>query len=286
MSDAAGLRSGKGHRDENFPVASFLIAPRHRPAVLAFYNFVRTADDVADHATAPAEEKLRLLDTMRASLVGENDLSPQGVVLREVLRQRRLRDVHALDLLEAFRRDVTRKRYADWDDLMDYCRYSAMPVGRFMLEVHGETEAAWPANDALCAALQLINHLQDCGNDFRDLDRVYLPADTLAGAGARVEDLAATAATPQLRVAIADLAARTMALLDISERFAAEIADFRLGLDVAIIQRLARDLTRRLIAADPLSDRVHHGKAEAAGLALAAAIGYLRRRGSGRGRHG
>lgn len=286
MSDAAGLRSGKGHRDENFPVASFLIAPRHRPAVLAFYNFVRVADDVADHATAPAEEKLRLLDTMRASLVGENDLSPQGVVLRETLRQRRLRDVHALDLLEAFRRDVTKTRYADWDDIMDYCRYSAMPVGRFMLEVHGETEATWPANDALCAALQLINHLQDCGKDFRTLDRVYLPADTLAGAGARVEDLAAAHATPQLRAAIADLAARTMALLDISERFAGEIVDFRLGLDVAIIQRLARDLTRRLLAADPLSDRVHHGKAEAAGLALAAAIGYLRKRGSGRGRYG
>lgn len=286
MSDAAGLRSGKGDRDENFPVASFLIAPRHRPVVLAFYNFVRTADDVADHATAPAEEKLRLLDAMRASLVGENDLSPQGVVLREILRQRRLRDVHALDLLEAFRRDVTKTRYADWDDLMDYCRYSAMPVGRFMLDVHGETEAAWPANDALCAALQLINHLQDCGKDYRDLDRVYLPADTLAGAGARVEDLAAAHATPQLRAAITDLAARTMALLDISERFAGEIVDFRLGLDVAIIQRLARDLTRRLLAADPLSDRVHHGKAEAAGLALAAAIGYLRKRGSGRGRHG
>ena len=76
--------------------------------------------------------------------------------------------------------DVTKRRYRDWDDLMNYCRYSAMPVGRFVLDVHGEPRSTWPANDALCAALQIINHLQDCGEDYRNLDRVYLPLDLLA----------------------------------------------------------------------------------------------------------
>ena len=154
MNDAAALASGKGHRDENFPVASFVIAARHRPAILAFYNFVRTADDVADNAAAPADEKLRLLEDMRLSLMGASNVSPQGVALRAVLEARRLSTDHAADLLEAFRRDVVKQRYADWDELLDYCRYSAMPVGRYVLDVHGETQASWPANDALCAALR------------------------------------------------------------------------------------------------------------------------------------
>ena len=81
--------------------------------------------------------------------------------------------------------DVTKLRYRDWDDLIGYCSYSAMPVGRFVLDVHGESRATWPANDALCAALQIINHLQDCGRDYRNLDRVYIPLDALAESGAR-----------------------------------------------------------------------------------------------------
>ena len=189
------LQSGKGHKDENFPVASFLIAPRHRPAVLAFYRFVRAADDVADHATAAPDKKLELLEQMRASLVGESDAVPEGVGLRAALAERGMAPTHALDLLEAFRRDVTKLRYADWDELIDYCRYSAMPVGRFVLDVHGEDRALWPANDALCAALQIINHLQDCAKDYRDLNRVYLPEDTLAAAGIGPDALAAPAAS-------------------------------------------------------------------------------------------
>jgi squalene synthase HpnC len=189
MSGVADLQSGKGHKNENFPVASFLIAPRNRPPVLAFYNFVRAADDVADHASAPAEEKLRLLEQMRASLEGQSHAVPEGVRLREILKERTLSPVHALDLLEAFRRDCTKLRYQGWDDLIDYCRYSAMPVGRFVLDVHGESQSLWPANDALCAALQVINHLQDCAKDYRELNRVYIPEPMLAAAGITVAAL-------------------------------------------------------------------------------------------------
>src|SRR5262249_21021184 len=134
--------------------------------------FVRAADDVADNATAMADEKLALLEQMRRSLVGDSDAVPEGVALRRVLAERSLKPVHALDLLEAFRRDCTKQRYRDWDDLIDYCRFSAMPVGRFVLDVHGESQSLWPANDALCAALQVINHLQDCAKDYRELNRV------------------------------------------------------------------------------------------------------------------
>src|SRR5437660_9044972 len=193
------LRSGKGHRDENFPVASRLIHPRHRGPVLAFYEFVRTADDMADHATLKPHEKLDLLDRLEASLLGKDDAVREGVALRTALRERKLAPRHAQDLLTAFRMDVTKLRYRDWDDLMNYCSYSAMPVGRYVLDVHGEDHATWPANDALCAALQVINHLQDCQKDYRDLDRVYVPCDALAAAGAAVEDVGKEASTPALR---------------------------------------------------------------------------------------
>jgi squalene synthase HpnC len=262
----AELQSGKGHHDENFPVASFLIAPRNRALVLAFYNFVRAADDVADSATAAADEKLRLLEQMRQSLVGENDIVPEGVTLRTILAERELSPAHALDLLEAFRRDCTRLRYRDWDDLIDYCRYSAMPVGRFVMDVHGEDKSLWPANDALCAALQVINHLQDCAKDYRELNRVYIPEPLLAEAGIGVEALGEDKANPALAGVISGLARRNAELLEASRPFAAGIRDGRLALEVDLIQTLADDLNTMLIDRDPLSQSVHHSKMDVAAL--------------------
>ena len=132
------LRSGKGSRDENFPVASWLIKPQHRPAILAFYEFVRVADDIADHASLTSGEKVDRLNGMEASLLGKSDHEPEGVRLRGVLEAQRLTPRHAQDLLDAFRQDATKQRYTNWDDLIDYCSRSAMPVGRFVLDVHGD----------------------------------------------------------------------------------------------------------------------------------------------------
>jgi squalene synthase HpnC len=272
MTAAEEFRSGKGEGDENFPVGSFLIEPRLRPAIFAFYRFARTADDVADHETLGAPEKLALLEAMRATLSGESDADAPALALRQVLAERGLSIQHGLDLLEAFRRDVTKLRYADWDDLLDYCRYSAAPVGRMVLDIHGEPASTWPANDALCAALQVINHLQDCAKDRRTLDRVYIPAAELAQAGARIEDLDGARATPGLKTTIRDLADRTLALLAESRPFASQIANGRLRLEVTFIQRVAEDLARRLTERDPLSERVHHNKVELAGLAGSALL--------------
>jgi squalene synthase HpnC len=267
MSAAEEFRSGKGENDENFPVGSFLIEARHRPAIFAFYRFARTADDVADHETLTPAEKLEHLERMRATLAGESDADPPALGLRRVLAERGLTAQHGLDLLEAFRRDVTKLRYADWAELMDYCRYSAAPVGRMVLDIHGESRATWPANDALCAALQVINHLQDCAKDRRTLDRVYVPAATLAAHGAALEDLDASRATPALKATIQDLAEQTLELLRQSRPFASYVVNGRLRLEVAFIQRVAEDLALRLARRDPLSERVHHNKLELAGLA-------------------
>jgi squalene synthase HpnC len=279
-SDAITWRSGKGHRDENFPVASFLIAPRHRGVILAFYNFVRTADDIADHATLPPERKLALLDRLEAGLRGADAEDSAAVRLRAALAERNLSAKHAHDLIAAFKLDVTKLRYRDWDDLISYCALSAMPVGRFVCDVHGESRAVWPANDALCAALQIINHLQDCQADYRNLDRVYIPQDALVASGASVEMLGAPRATPGLLACLHALAARTERLLGESDDFATLIKDRRLGLEVSVINTLAHRLVRMLQSRDPLSQRVHLGVAGAAALTSAGIVsGMIRRLG-------
>jgi len=271
--DAGTWRSGKGHRDENFPVASWLIAPRHRKVILAFYNFVRTADDIADHATLTAPDKLALLDRLEAGLRGDSNDDAAAVTLRAALAERALSPQHAQDLLTAFRLDVTKLRYLDWDDLLHYCAYSAMPVGRFVLDVHGESRSTWPANDALCAALQIINHLQDCKDDYRNLDRVYIPLDALAACATEVAALGAPRAAPALLAALHGLAERTERLLCDSDVFPLLINDRRLSLEVSVINTLAHRLTRMLMTRDPLSERVHLSLPAVAGLTL---IGILR----------
>ena len=276
--DAASLSSGKDNRDENFPVASLLIRKIHRPVILAFYRFARAADDVADHPAAERSEKLRILERMWRSVQGESTLSVEAIALRSYLLERGVTSRHALDLLEAFRRDVTKQRYSNWDELMDYCHYSAAPVGRFVLDVHNESRATWPASDALCTALQVINHLQDCGQDYRALDRVYLPLDLVAEGGAELGDLAGSAATPRLRDVISGLARRTQDLLARSRGFASQIRDHRLALEVGVIQRLAEDLVHRLLVRDPLSERVHHNLPQALMFALAGGADVLSER--------
>jgi squalene synthase HpnC len=272
MTAAADLRSGKSAGDENFPVGSMLIAAQHRPAIMAFYDYARTADDIADHETLPSDEKLERLEALRASLVGEDDAEPVAVALRQVLAERGLPAAHALDLLVAFRQDAVTARYATWNTLLTYCRYSAAPVGRMVLEIHGEAPDTWAASDALCAALQVINHLQDCGEDYRQLNRVYLPFAELRYAGVHVEALAEARASPALRAVIVALAQRTAELLRRSRPLADQVRDRRLRLEIAVIQRLAEDLTRRLIVRDPLSERVHHHKLELVGIAGSALL--------------
>ncbi len=275
---SAQLRSGKRSGDENFPVASWLIKRRHRPVIHAFYEFVRVADDIADHPALSPQEKLARLDRLENSLLVNGGAEPEGVLLRAQLRRHSLPTRHAQDLLNAFRQDVTKLRYASWDELIDYCSRSAMPVGRFVLDVHGESHATWPAADALCAALQIINHLQDCAADYRELDRVYLPLDALTVRGIDVEALAGRQASPALLDCLHTLATRTGALLQQSQALEAQVNDTRLALEVAVIQALASRLLAVLRARDPLSERVHLSKAEAIATAAGGGARALLRR--------
>jgi len=277
MIQSGELRSGKGAHDENFPVASRLIKRRHRPVILAFYEFVRVADDIADHPELNSTEKIARLDRLEASLLGNGE-EPEGLRLRTVLNSRGLSARHAQDLLSAFRQDATKLRYANWEDLIDYCSRSAMPVGRFVLDVHGEATDTWAASDALCAALQIINHVQDCAKDYRALDRVYIPLDAMAASGVSVEALGDAQASPALRNCLRGLVGRTSALLDESRGLDAKVSDARLALEISAIQSLASQLLAILMIRDPLSERVHLSKAEALATAVSGSARTMVRR--------
>ena len=162
---------------------------------------------------------------------------------------------HCHDVLHAFRLDATKLRYRDWDDLMEYCRYSASPVGRQLLDLHGESRDTWPASDALCSALQVLNHLQDCAEDYRDA-RPRLPAARRSRrpSGCTVEVLTGARGEPGVAPR-ARLAARpTEALIATRARTcrrgstAAACGGNRRSI-VALAARLARHLRR----GDPLA---------------------------------
>ena len=282
MTIDAAYKSGKSERDENFPVASRLVASRYRAPILAFYRFARAADDAADHPSLDASAKLAILDALEETLLGKADAAADAMPLREELRRYQLSPQHGLDLLKAFRQDVTKLRYETWDELVDYCRYSAMPVGRFVLDVHGESKATWAPSDALCSALQIINHLQDCGKDFRDLNRVYIPQADLARYGVDASALGQPQSSSALRACLRDVTARTAKLLPEASRLPPLVTDLRLCMETSVIVRLARELITLLDKRDPLADRVHFSKPRSALIAGRAAASALVARVAGR----
>jgi squalene synthase HpnC len=278
MTDTIETPSGKSAADENFPVGSFLIRPDLRRHVHVFYNFARAADDIADNPDLDADDKLARLGQMGAIIEGADGASPSAVAMRRNLEETGVTPRHCLDLLAAFTQDARKARYRDWDELLGYCFLSAAPVGRHLLDLHGEGAACRPAADALCNALQIVNHLQDCGADYRALDRVYLPTDDLAAAGARIEDLAGDRLTPALRIVLDRVIRPLDGLLAQCADIVRQIDDTRIALECQIIRDLCVRLTGRLKREDPLATRVTLGKPAAAGLALSAVIGGLWRR--------
>lgn len=268
--------SGKDREDENFPVGSWLIRRALRPHVHAFYRFARAADDVADNPDLAADDKLKRLDRMAAVLEGApGEDAPAAAAMRLSLAATGVSAQHCHDVLKAFRLDAVKLRYRDWDDLMEYCRYSAAPVGRQLLDLHGEARTSWEPSDALCNALQVLNHLQDCAADYRALDRVYLPERDLAACGAPIEDLAAPAASPRLRAVIDRLLDETEALIATARRLPGRVESAGLRLECAVIVTLAERLARRLRRGDPLARRVKLTRGD---FAAALCLGFWRGR--------
>lgn len=252
--------SGKNENTENFPVAK-LVAKKYQKHVVAFYLFARAADDISDNPKLSPDDKIARLDKFGEALVDKNDNSVESVIpLRDSLKETDVTPQHALDLLVAFKRDVTKLRYNNWEELLDYCRYSASPVGRYLLDLHGEDKSTWPANDAMCSILQITNHLQDCADDYRELDRVYIPLDTFKAHGAQIQELAAPKSSKELRACMDEVIIKMAPMMTEALTFTNQVNDTRLRIDVAVINNVALKLIQVLSKNDPLCDNVKLSK--------------------------
>jgi squalene synthase HpnC len=253
---ATCLRLARRHY-ENFPVASWLWPRADRPHVAAVYAFARTADDFADEGSRTSEERLALLDDWRARLhaAADGHLIPDGahdaahifIALGETMRSRSLEVELFDDLLSAFRQDVLVKRYDRWDDVLDYCRRSANPVGRIVLRIAGYRDSRLDMrSDAVCTALQLTNFWQDLERDWQK-GRLYVPREFVLAAGATDADLDARSFTPSWRSALSRAADLTRALFaqgravadDVQGRLRWELRATWLG-GTRILERLER----------------------------------------------
>jgi farnesyl-diphosphate farnesyltransferase len=255
------IASGKNRDTENFPVGSFLIRPDLRPHVHAFYNFARAADDISDHPLMAPREKLERLNRF-ATVLGDEKAAdvPEAAAMRRSLNETRISPQHCLDLLTAFMRDATQLRYPNWNDLMDYCRYSASPVGRYVLALHGIGKEVWAANDALCSVLQIINHIQDCAEDYRELDRIYIPNDMLAAYGASTSDLSRPQSTEALTAVIQAMLDKLEQMMPLARLLPRQVPDVRLKCETSVIAVLAERLIKLLRSRDPLADNVKLNK--------------------------
>ena len=249
----------KTRHEENFPVASRLIPAALRLHVHTFYLFVRAADDVADDPNLSAKEKTRLLTAMDQALLDDNNSNEVTRFAHDHRVSAAETGVpidHARHLLQAFIMDVTKLRYRNWSELTNYCLHSAAPVGRFLVDLHGGSDAAKPYTDALCNALQILNHLQDCKDDYRALDRVYIPTDYLRDEGTEVADLDSNACSPAMRRVIDRILDRTDELLVRARSGPARTKNFGLRLETAVIIAIAEKLSGLLRRRDPIAERV------------------------------
>ena len=259
--------SGKSAADENFPVGSWLLRARVRPHVAAFYAYARAIDDIADNPRLTPDDKIERLDGFARAVADRETADPafrKAHDLRRSLAETRVSHRHSADLVRAFKQDATKLRYDDWNDLIGYCNLSAAPVGRYLVDLHGEAATVYPASDALCNALQVLNHLQDCGQDYRLLDRVYLPQRWMAEAGISVEALAGRRAPPPLRQVLDRCLDAIDGLLAFAERLPGELRDPRFAMEAAVIFAIARKLGGELRRRDPLAERVVLTKAQLA----------------------
>lgn len=268
--------SGKGAGDENFPVGSFLIARHLRTHVAAYYAFARAGDDIGDDPLLAADEKVRRLTAFETALMTPEKAeigTGKAVRLNRSLNVCGVSLERGRKLLDAFRQDAVKNRYATWDELIDYCTMSADPVGRFLLDLHGENPAGYQNSDALCTVLQILNHLQDCGKDKAEIDRVYIPTEWLMEEGLDVSVLDGAHTPAALHRVLQRCLDGCEPLLALAQKLPARLKSRRLAAESAVIVRLALKLHRRLRVGDPLKARVKLGKAD---FAVAGFFGLLR----------
>lgn len=239
---------------ENFPVGSPILPARLRQPVLTLYACLRLADDIADSDQLDSETKLACLDELERALVLGDGPDWTGNTIRfAAMAQRRgisLEPMHRL--FEAFRHDCSGFHCTRWSELMAYCQLSAEPVAELALAFGDAPASAFPPGRSLAAAHQVLDHLQDMGEDYTKRGRVYVPTDWLAEAGGTPDDLAASASSPAVSAAKRRCLAGVRLLLGRSESLPRYLRGTRLGLESRIMIALGYRLQAKLAASDPL----------------------------------
>ncbi len=224
-----------------------------------FYAYARAIDDIADNPDLAPEDKVARLDGFEKAIRGFGGADPaftKAHAIRDSMAATGVDPQHCVDLVTAFKQDAVKTRYADWSELIGYCLLSAAPVGRYLIDLHGESKDSYPASDALCNALQVLNHLQDCQDDYHKLDRVYLPGDWMEAAGITVAALDAPVANAALRAVLDRCLDDTEVLLREARALPGQIRNTRFAMEAAVIIRIAERLVIELRTRDPLSERV------------------------------
>ena len=250
--------------DENFPVASIMISQELRPLVMDYYAFARYCDDVADNPDLPTEEKINQLQEIADIFYGVkkyrgNKLSFSARLKNDFLREE-LDFSLAGDLLTAFRRDATGCVYETWSQLIDYCLYSAVPVGRFMLAIHNESTITYQPAASLCTALQIVNHLQDIKYDLQKLNRIYLPIEMMNEYGVSKDDLLANKSTPELKALISYISELVSGQMKEGSILPQIVRSRRLKYQLCIILSLTNIMLKKINRGDVLSQEIRLSK--------------------------
>jgi len=246
----------KNHKQENFPVGSWLLSKKIRPKILIFYKFARAADDIADSPNLSSKEKIKRLNLFRKAIENNKIKNSKAKDLRKICIKNKIKINHALNLLKAFKQDATKKRYKNWSELINYCKYSAVPVGRFVIDLHKEKQKAYKYSDPLCVALQILNHLQDCKEDYENLDRVYLPMQFLKKYNVKLSQLRKNITEKNLRLVFNEILKNTEKLIIEADKNKKNMKHKYLSLETSFILEIAKKLLQLLKNKDPLKEKV------------------------------
>ncbi len=252
----------KSKKQENFPVGSFIIEKDKREIVFAYYDFARMCDDIADSSKLTKKEKLKQLEEIEDIITGRKTNTGNKKNLRiaknlyKLMIVNDLKIENAYNLLVAFKQDSEGYKYQIWQELVEYCRYSAAPVGRFLLNLHKEDISLVWNGDIFCAALQIINHLQDIKKDYENLKRIYFPKDLLDEFKIKNKDITAEKESSNFSRFKLRVIENIKGMLIEAEILTRRINSFRLRVEVSTMIYLAKKLTNNLENMDILENPV------------------------------
>lgn len=250
----------KNKHQENFPVGMMMFNRNIRKIVSDYYRFARYADDIADNPHLKPQNKVDKLYELEEIFTGQKSYKGQKLkfvqTLKDEFAKHNLSPDLATDLLIAFRKDSLGFDYQTWGQLVDYCKYSAAPVGKFMLAVHQENPSTYLPATSLCVALQIVNHVQDLKYDVSLLKRLYLPAEIMKKYHLRTEDLVQDKSSISVQKAVKHIMEKILGLVKEGSILPELIKSLSLRIEVCIILSLTNIMIKKILKGDILAREI------------------------------